>query len=391
MNFDGLPDIAPPSSALLTPRASGEATVERFLADRNGLRCLPFFRAFDDFMEQFFEVQEVSDRSISYVIWGGVAANLLLGITSKAHLYYSLHDIELFLTKNGRIYLPDPLTESLRAALMSDERFGLAMGGLLIARQWEGAMVEEFQRRRVGLKDGDLMLNNVILIRNRIDDLVVFESPNGTIPRLLSGDDRLEMKDASDLRSIDRVARRVYRSISKAIRFQCVAGMCLSMSAEAALRDLFYSYEAMLRHSVDPLAPPSEHRSAILEWTRCEHIPDVAAGMKWLYLESVAETTMRVAGLYSVSSRDRDALAGFLERPLPIGMTLFDHMLIRMLAARQVDPSWMTRNAGRQEVIEHCLRRYAQYEISAASSLRQRYSQPSGEVLHSHCIVFLQT
>ena len=116
-------------------------------------------------MEDFFTRNEVTDPQISYVIWGGIAANLLLNLVVRSGSHYSFHDIELFLLRGGRIYQPEYLTEALRKDFSSDERFLLEVGGLSVINTLEGEAVEDFQKKRIQLNDGDLHLNNVISIK----------------------------------------------------------------------------------------------------------------------------------------------------------------------------------------------------------------------------------
>ena len=106
--------------------------------------------------------------------------------------------------------------------------------------------MQRFQKDRVMLNDGDLLLNSVILIIDRTREKNYVEAPAGTFQALLAGENAIEMKDTSDLQSIDRIARRIYRNISKSIRFEIVAGLTLSVKSQGRLEGLIDSYTKKL-------------------------------------------------------------------------------------------------------------------------------------------------
>lgn len=185
---------------------------ERWEINTKRLERMPFFGAINGFMEEFFIANKVTDRQISYAIWGGVAANLLLNIIDRSKTHYSLHDIEMFFVRRGRIYQPEHLVGILKQSISTNNHFLLEVGGQFIAKIKQGVSIEDFQNERINLRDGDLYLNGVILIIDRINGKVVVDLPSGMIQELISGGDKLDMKDSSNLRHIDRLARRVYRT-----------------------------------------------------------------------------------------------------------------------------------------------------------------------------------
>lgn len=217
--------------------SSLDSNLEHLEVDIERLRQLPFFDALNRFMEEFF-TRNLVDNRVSYVIWGGVAANLMLAVIGRSGIHYSFHDVELFLVRDEKIYQPEGLTDALKEDFSSNDHFLLEIGGQSIVKIREGMSVENFQKDRVLLNDGDLYLNNVILIVDRINEKVFVEAPAGTFQALLAGENTLEMKDMSDLRYIDRIARRIYRNISKSIRFEKVAGLMLSTETKGRLERL---------------------------------------------------------------------------------------------------------------------------------------------------------
>lgn len=192
---------------------SSDPKIERLEIDIERLKQLPFFGALDTFMMEFFARNGVAGFQVSYVVWGGVAANLMLEVIGRTRIHYSLHDVELFLVRDGNIYQPEGLIKVLTDDLSSDDRFLLEVGGQAIVKAREGLSVKVFQTARIHLNDGDLYLNNVVLIADRAKGTVLVEAPAGTFQALLAGADTLEVKDASNLRHIDRLARRIYRNI----------------------------------------------------------------------------------------------------------------------------------------------------------------------------------
>jgi hypothetical protein len=84
--------------------SSLDSNLERWEVDIERLRQLPFFDALNRFMEEFF-TRNLVDNRVSYVIWGGVAANLMLAVIGRSGIHYSFHDVELFLVRDEKIVI----------------------------------------------------------------------------------------------------------------------------------------------------------------------------------------------------------------------------------------------------------------------------------------------
>ena len=354
--------------------ASSDSRAECYAIDVEDLKQLPFFESLDGFMEAFFTRNNVTDPQIFYVIWGGMAANLLLNIIGRSGTHYSLHDIELFFLKRGRIYLPEYLTDALRKDFSSDERFLLEVGGLSIIKTMEGMSVEDYQKKRFQLKDGDLHLNNVILIVNRLELKVFIVVPSGTLLGLLAGVNTLKMKDASDLRHIDRLARRIYRSISKSIRFQQVACLMLDTDTKRMLESLIDIYSNKLNDFYFGTFMPPEEREITAEWISNANIVNVESGKRWLFIKALFETAKRLAGLQGLSVLDQTGFYRFLLGDGPKATTLFDHPLIQLLRKDLTDTTWPSGAELRLDIANKCYLEFSKYQKPGAEKLLKIYS-----------------
>ena len=354
--------------------ASSDSKIERFAIDVERLKQLPFFGSLDRFMEDFFTRNEVTAPQISYVIWGGMAANLLLNIVGRSGSHYSFHDIELFLLKGGRIYLPEYLTEALRKDFSSDEHFLLEVGGLSIINTMVGESVEDFQKKRIQLKDGDLYLNNVILIVDRIERKVFVVAPSGLLIGLIAGENTLKMKDASDLRHINRLARRICRSISKSIRFQQVAGLMLDAETKHRLERLINSYSNKLNDYFLGSFMPPEEKEITAKWIANANIVNVESGIRRLFIMTLFETAKRIAGLQGLSGHDKAGFCRFLLGEEPCATTLLDHPLIQLVRKDLTDSAWPSGTALRLDIAHKCYLEFSKYQKPGAEKLLQIYS-----------------
>lgn len=355
---------------------SADAKIERFEMDIERLKELPFFFALDRFMVGFFTRNGVEGYQISYAIWGGVAANLMLEIIGITRIHYSFHDAELFLLKDGNIYQPDDLIGILSEELSSNGRFLLDIGGRTIVKTKEGAPAEYFQATRTHLNDGDLYLNNVILIMDRVKESVRVEAPAGTFKALLAGADTLEVKDASDIRYIDRIARRIYRNISKSIRFEQVAGLTLSVAARECLEKLFDSYLIKLDEFFSGTGMSLEEKNITAQWIAKEKIINIDDGQKWLYFRVLSETAKRLAGLQDISSLDQVGFYRFLLSEERGDTSLFKHPLIELVQNGLTDSSWPSRPDVRLDIVKRCYLDFSKYQRPGAEKLRDAYSLP---------------
>lgn len=353
--------------------SSLDSNLERWEVDIERLRQLPFFDALNRFMEEFF-TRNLVDNRVSYVIWGGVAANLMLAVIGRSGIHYSFHDVELFLVRDEKIYQPEGLTDALEEDFSSNDQFLLEIGGQSIVKIREGMPVENFQKDRVLLNDGDLYLNNVILIIDRINKKVFVEAPTGTFQALLAGGNTLEMKDMSDLRHIDRIARRIYRNISKSIRFEKVAGLMLSAETKGRLEKLLDSYSKKLDEYFSGSIISLEERKITEEWIANAKIANVESGKRWIFLMTLSETAKRLAGLQGINSLDQVGFIRFLLGEESSATSLFDHPLIQLVQKGLTDPIWPSGFDVRRDIAKRCYSDFFKYQKPGAEKLREAYS-----------------
>lgn len=384
MNF--IADFSSPSSTQLTDIqevafnsfglvsiSSLDSNLEHLEVDIERLRQLPFFDALNRFMEEFF-TRNLVDNRVSYVIWGGVAANLMLAVIGRSGIHYSFHDVELFLVRDEKIYQPEGLTDALKEDFSSNDHFLLEIGGQSIVKIREGMSVENFQKDRVLLNDGDLYLNNVILIVDRINEKVFVESPAGTFQALLAGENTLEMKDMSDLRYIDRIARRIYRNISKSIRFEKVAGLMLSTETKGRLERLLDSYSKKLDEYFSGSIMSLEEREITEEWIANAKIANVESGKWWIFLMTLSETAKRIAGLQGINSLDQVGFIRFLLGEESSATSLFDHPLIQLVQKGLTNPIRPSGFDVRRDIAKRCYSDFFKYQKPGAEKLREAYS-----------------
>ena len=384
MNF--IEDFSSPSSTQLTDIqkvafnsfglvsiSSLDSNLEHLEVDIERLRQLPFFDALNRFMEEFF-TRNLVDNRVSYVIWGGVAANLMLAVIGRSGIHYSFHDVELFLVRDEKIYQPEGLTDALKEDFSSNDHFLLEIGGQSIVKIREGMSVENFQKDRVLLNDGDLYLNNVILIVDRINEKVFVEAPTGTFQALLAGGNTLEMKDMSDLRYIDRIARRIYRNISKSIRFEKVAGLMLSAETKGRLEKLLDSYSKKLDEYFSGSIMSLEERKITEEWIANAKIANVESGKRWIFLMTLSETAKRLAGLQGINSLDQVGFIRFLLGEESSATSLFDHPLIQLVQKGLTDPIRPSGFDVRRDIAKRCYSDFFKYQKPGAEKLREAYS-----------------
>lgn len=355
-----------------------DSKIERFEVDVGHLKRIPFFCAFDKFMGEFFARNAQTYPKLSYVIWGGVAANLLLAVTGRTKVHYSLHDVELFLVRDGRVYQPDGLSDILNWDLSSNDSFLLEVGGQSIVRNKEGMTVDEFQRERIYLNDGDLYLNNVILIIDCVNEKIFFGAITGTCQALVAGRNTIEIKDASDIRYVPQIARRIYRNVSKAIRFEYVAGLTLSVAAKESVEGLLVDYSTKLDEFFRGEVTKPEERELTKKWIAIAKIVSVESGMKWLYLVTLSETAKRLAGLHGLSSLDKLGFSRFLFDEECGATTLVMHPLIELVRSCVGDSEWLSHADDRSCIAESCYLDFSKYQRPGAEKLCKAYSL-SGE------------
>ena len=333
-----MPDDAEMARQGLVAVASSNPLSERFLVGSASLTQFPFFRVLHAAVDKVLDEQSAAHGRLSYVIWGGVATNLALYLTGRCRVHYSFHDVELLLTRGGRIYHSESLVGALRLILLAEKGLSLDVGGLSVARMKQGTLIEDFQRDRSLLRDGDLLLNNIVLMVGRDNGELALEGPVGTLRALVLGDAELAMRDASGLRSVDRISRRVYRTVSKAIRFEHVAGLSLSESSRGALTSLVDAFTRHLEALFQHPGQANQEWVAAHAWLQGAQIQSVEGGGQWLFEKVVSETAMRLAGLQGLSVLDKAAFEAFV---LGAGSGLdgvCDHPLVQLVGRLRRSP-----------------------------------------------------
>lgn len=201
---------------------------------------------------------------MSYIVWGGVAANLVLQTQGLCQTHHSVHDVEMMLVGgDGRILFSNGLVLHLNSFLANDVGLPLVVGGVPTWQKYSGKPATSFSLTRAQLRDGDLDINRLALIVEGDGRIVMVEDPSGFLRTLVRGDKTVSMMDASDLRSVEQLARRVYRTISKVIRLEIAAGLALSDSSRNLLSQLVRRFRAMVEANVGEAGWPAGRRSLL--------------------------------------------------------------------------------------------------------------------------------
>lgn len=342
--------------------------IESISIDIKRLEEYPLFNKINKFMEDFFHQNDLNDQ-ISYVIWGGVAANLMLNAIGRTDKCYSYHDIELFLIKNENIYLPNELIEKLKKSISSNGHFLLDLGGIPIVQNFNGMNVNDFQKQRVSRKDGDLILNNVILSINRVKQQVIMKAPKGTFLNIISGDNSIKMKNASDLQDIHQISRRIYRNISKSIRLEEAANLVVYEETMHSLERLIKDYILKLDYFFNNSISQSEDKKFIKKWILLKNIENIEIGEKWLYKITLSETSKRLAGLRGVNSLDFPSFCRIFLPDNPNSISLFNHPLIHLIRRDWKNPAWPEDIEERFSIIKDCYCDFIQYQKPDAEKM----------------------
>ena len=233
----------------------------------------------------------------SFLLWGGLAAELLLGDVGIECMHFSLHDVEISLTKGGRLFSAPILTTALENQFLQDPEIALQIGGLPITAPKQGMSIVQFQDTRIRLMDGDLLLNNVALARSTSSSHWEFIVPEALAIELDQGLHMVEMKDTSDLVGSQKIGRRIYRNISKALRFQLAAKLEISDNLEFENMQLATKYLDCWKDTNDSQLHPRSlpDYNAIVQATCSANSRQEAS--EWLYSKTFCEVAMRTFGL----------------------------------------------------------------------------------------------
>jgi hypothetical protein len=341
---------------------SGHPGIVRYAVDLDRLLDLQCFADVHGALTDALSSAHDDSTAWSYVLWGGFAANVALMLLHGTRQFFSLHDIEVFAARAGHIVHDAPLVEHMRRAILRTQAAPLAIGGQPLAAAMAGRAVSLWQRERVLRRDGDLEWSNVIIHFTLGATTVDVEAPRDVIAALCQGSEVIRMKPTDEVRTIDRVARRIYRNISKAIRLERVSALTVDKNTSQAMEQLVDMYARLLKRAggTDGLAG----------WCRTNDIEGTVTGMRWLYRRVVTETVMRLAGLYGVSSEDRKGFEALLTQDATGIAWVQEHQLVKLV---QPDGA-----GGLQDHVEPCFAAFNTYQAAGAEALCGAYATNRG-------------
>jgi hypothetical protein len=259
-------------------------------------------------------ISSLSDQLGEYLIWGGVAANLLLMAMGRTHIFYSLHDIEFLRIAHDRIAPVPERATHISFPLPGDRLASLPIGGTRIPTTCYGLAVADFQSRRIAMCDGDLYLNNIGIAVERSAGRLDIYCPVGTIDMLRSGG-HVDAKPHTSLDVPERISRRVTRSIAKATRLWQVANLPASTSLCVTQQELITRFLSVFTASD---GADTSRLGSSYEWATEHAIDDLPSAGQWLFDTAVAETIKRLAVLYLSDGHDVESFNSFLDEAVSV-------------------------------------------------------------------------
>lgn len=187
----------------------------------------PFLKAIRLFATQQNDIEAV-------LLWGGCAANVALQWQRKTRTFFGVHDVEMFIIVDGRI-VGSRSALSCKEPSISLGRVTLPVGGLQLSETKSSMSPLEFQRERIGLRDGDLYLNNIAVLINPSEERLSFLVPSAIEPAIFGSSecDQIKPFDLPEDRSL--ALRRLSRNVSKLLRFSVLAGQAPSHADAVSL------------------------------------------------------------------------------------------------------------------------------------------------------------
>lgn len=193
---------------------------------------LPFFKKIDKKANSF--ILENFQKKTDYTIWGGVAANLLLQLLKITSDFYSIHDVEFFLVQENRIFYNQEVYSDLNKTFTNNKL--LPIGGLSVIKRLKDSKVNDFQRNRLKMKDGDLYMNSISMEVS--NEQIKFSAPLNQIKNLFNNHLEVIIKDFDDLNTPEKLERRIRRTIPKIIRLQEISNFHIGQNAKNKLNNM---------------------------------------------------------------------------------------------------------------------------------------------------------
>lgn len=199
------------------------------ICEKSEINVLPFFREFDNKVNLF--TLGTYKKNTKYIIWGGVAANLLLQLLEITPLFYSIHDIEFFIVSDNKIFYNQKLYTKLNGVFKKNNL--LPIGGLSVVKRLSNSIADRFQENRLNKKDGDLYMNSITLEVS--ENQIKFSAPLTQLKNLIDNHFEVFIKDFDDLSTPEKLEYRIRRTIPKIIRLQEVSGFYVGETAKNKL------------------------------------------------------------------------------------------------------------------------------------------------------------
>ena len=311
------------------------------VCDKEVVNILPFFKEFDTYVS--IQLNDFLKYDSSYTIWGGVASNLLLQILKLSDIFYSVHDIEFFLVKKNKIIYDQALYSLLDKNSLGNQF--LPIGGFSIIKKLNGSNANNFQKNRIAMKDGDLYMNTITM--DVYDKTVIFKAPLNQIKHLVNGNMELLIKDFDGLITVNRLFRRIYRTIPKIIRFEKVCDMFISEETEKKIGALIDRYFIS--------SIKSNKYNNILET---------------IYLKTLSETLKRL----SIFNETRmENIETYKEFYLESKMDITNHKLFNIIENSAYN-NYAPVNIQNESTIEYCFKEYKEYINDNSFDIREKFS-----------------
>ena len=152
----------------------------------------------------------------------------------------------------------------------------------------------------------------------------------------------------------------------------CFWTLHLSENSLGVLQFLLDAYVQLLVKHFGDQETPDEERQLVLAWTASKNISSVDSGIKWLFVEVMAETAKRVAGLEGLSSLDREGFYQFILGEAH-AQTLFDHPLIQLVSTKLSDPASVSNAESKLLIAQRCYDDFCKYQRPGVETLRYEH------------------
>ena len=314
------------------------------------LRSNSFFTMLERELQTWQAANIGLEGNIAFAVWGGGAVEFLLHVLGYRIRHFTVHDLELLILRDEVIWYDEILVSSLDRKLRV--QLGLRLGARPLYRRVDGKHIRDFQRTRVALRDGDLVLNNVLVTLSPRQTVAKFSAPRRAFGRINETKYAVDVKSWKDLTTLPRLFHRLSRSTSKAVRLEFLCGLKYSPNGLRAMKQLLGCYSILLDKSLKGSATSDDRK-----WLSDHGITTGSAGLLRLWEECICETAVRLAPVSGISIQDYIRFGDLVESLQCDVRTSSNLKIVRPPALFITPPSsWL------EQIIDRSYARFREYQ-----------------------------